>query len=133
RFPVSESARSRPTTPYGIGKRAVHDYAAFYAETYGIRSVLLALGNVYGPRQDPHGEAGVVAIFLGRMLRGETPVIYGDGRQVRDYVFVGDVADAFIRSIDSPFSGTVNVGTGTGTSVLQLFQACARTVGYKGE
>src|SRR5205823_12652685 len=71
RFPVSESARSRPTTPYGIGKRAVHDYAAFYTETYGIRSVLLALGNVYGPRQDPHGEAGVVAIFLGRMLRGE--------------------------------------------------------------
>jgi UDP-glucose 4-epimerase len=133
RFPVSESARSRPTTPYGIGKRVVHDYAAFYAQTYGIRSVLLALANVYGPRQDPHGEAGVVAIFLGRMLRGETPVIYGDGTQVRDYVFVGDVVDAFVRSMGSSFAGGVNVGTGTGTSVLELFRACTRTLGYKGE
>jgi UDP-glucose 4-epimerase len=133
RVPVSESARSRPTTPYGIGKRVLDDYAAFYAETYGIRSVLLALGNVYGPRQDPHGEAGVVAIFLGRMLRGEQPVIYGDGTQVRDYVFVEDVVDAFVRSVDAPFAGAVNIGTGMGTSVLELFRACARTVGYKGE
>jgi UDP-glucose 4-epimerase len=122
RFPVGESARTRPTTPYGIGKKVLDDYAAFYEHMYGIRSVLLAFGNVYGPRQDPHGEAGVVAIFLGRMLRGETPVIYGDGRQVRDYVFVDDVAGA-----------VVNIGTGTGTSVLELFRACARTVGYKGE
>jgi len=133
RFPVNERARSRPITPYGIGKRVLHDYAAFYAETYGIRSVLLALGNVYGPRQDPHGEAGVVAIFLGRMLRGETPVIYGDGTQTRDYVFVGDVVDAFVRSLDSQFGGGVNIGTGVGTTVLELFRACARTVGYKGE
>ena len=133
RLPVSERARSRPTTPYGIGKRVLHDYAAFYSEAFGIRSVLLALGNVYGPRQDPHGEAGVVAIFLGRMLRGETPVIYGDGTQVRDYVFVDDAVEAFVRSLDSPFGGVVNVGTGTGTSVLDLFRACARTVGYKGQ
>jgi UDP-glucose 4-epimerase len=133
RVPVRESARSRPTTPYGIGKRVLHDYAAFYAQTYGVRSVLLALGNVYGPRQDPHGEAGVVAIFLGRMLRGETPVIYGDGTQVRDYVFVDDVVDAFVRTMDAQFDGAVNIGTGNGTSVLELFRACARTVGYKGE
>jgi UDP-glucose 4-epimerase len=133
RFPVSESARTRPTTPYGIGKRVLRDYAAFYAQTYGIRSILLALGNVYGPRQDPHGEAGVIAIFLGRMLRGETPVIYGDGTQVRDYVFVDDVVDAFVRSMDSSFGGVVNIGTGNGTSVVELFRACARTVGYKGE
>jgi UDP-glucose 4-epimerase len=130
---VNERATGRPITPYGIGKKVAHDYAAFYAETYGIRSVLLALANVYGPRQDPHGEAGVVAIFLGRMLRGEQPVIYGDGTQVRDYVFVGDVADAFVRSMDAPFAGGVNIGTGVGTSVLELFGACARTVGYKGE
>jgi UDP-glucose 4-epimerase len=133
RFPVSESARSRPTTPYGIGKRVLHDYAAFYMQTYGIRSVLLALGNVYGPRQDPHGEAGVVAIFLGRMLRGEIPIIYGDGTQVRDYIFVDDVVEAFVRSMDSKFAGGVNIGTGTGTSVLELFGACAHTVGYKGK
>jgi UDP-glucose 4-epimerase len=121
RFPVSESARSRPTTPYGIGKRVLHDYAAFYMQTYGIRSVLLALGN------------GVVAIFLGRMLRGEIPIIYGDGTQVRDYIFVDDVVEAFVRSMDSKFAGGVNIGTGTGTSVLELFGACAHTVGYKGK
>ena len=132
RLPVNERAKGRPITPYGIGKKVAYDYAAFYSETYGIRSVLLALGNVYGPRQDPDGEAGVVAIFLGRMLRGEQPVIYGDGTQVRDYVFVGDVVDAFIRSMDGPFAGGVNIGTGIGTSVLELFGACARTVGYKG-
>ena len=94
--------------------------------------MLLALGNVYGPRQDPHGEAGVVAIFLGRMLRGETPVIFGDGSQVRDYVYVGDVADAFARAMDADAQGGVNIATGTGTSVVQLFKACARTTGYKG-
>jgi UDP-glucose 4-epimerase len=133
RFPVNESARTRPTSPYGIGKRVLRDYGAFYAETYGIRSILLALGNVYGPRQDPHGEAGVIAIFLGRMLRGETPVIYGDGTQVRDYVFVDDAVDAFVRGMDSSFGGVLNIGTGVGTSVLELFRACARTMGYKGE
>jgi len=133
RFPVGERAKGRPITPYGIGKKVAYDYAAFYAETYGIRSVLLALGNVYGPRQDPHGEAGVVAIFLGRMLRGEQPVIYGDGTQVRDYVFVGDAVDAFVRSMDGSFAGGVNIGTGIGTSVLDLFGACARAVGYRGE
>ena len=133
RFPVNERATSRPTTPYGIGKRVAHDYAEFYATTYGIRSVLLALGNVYGPRQDPHGEAGVVAIFLGRMLRGEQPVIYGDGTQVRDYVFVADAVEAFVRGMDASFAGGVNIGTGVGTTVLELFRACARTVGYKDE
>jgi len=132
RLPVKEDARSRPTNPYGISKRVLHDYADFYHATYGVRTVLLALGNVYGPRQDPHGEAGVVAIFLGRMLRGDTPVIYGDGTQTRDYVFVGDVADAFARAMDSDVHGGVNIATGKATSVLELFKACARTVGYKG-
>jgi UDP-glucose 4-epimerase len=133
RLPVSESARSRPTMPYGISKRVLSDYAAYYETAYGLRTGSLALGNVYGPRQDPHGEAGVVAIFLGRMLRGETPVIYGDGTQVRDYVYVGDVADAFTRAVEALWAGIVNIGTGRGTSVLQLFRACARTVGYRGK
>jgi UDP-glucose 4-epimerase len=133
RLPVSESARSRPTMPYGISKRVLADYATFYETAYGLRTGSLALGNVYGPRQDPHGEAGVVAIFLGRMLRGDTPVIYGDGTQVRDYVYVGDVADAFARAVESPSAGIVNIGTGRGTSVLKLFKACARAVGYRGK
>jgi len=132
KLPVKEDARTRPTNPYGISKRVLHDYADFYKATYGMRTVLLALGNVYGPRQDPRGEAGVVAIFLGRMLRGDTPVIYGDGTQTRDYVFVGDVADAFARAMDSDAHGGVNIGTGKATSVHELFKACARTVGYKG-
>ena len=132
KLPVGEDARSRPTTPYGISKRVLHDYASFYGAAYGLRTVLLALGNVYGPRQDPYGEAGVVAIFLGRMLRGETPVIYGDGSQVRDYVYVADVAEAFARAMDSDVAGGVNIATGKGTSVLELFKVCARTVRYKG-
>jgi UDP-glucose 4-epimerase len=133
KLPVSEAARSRPTNPYGISKRVLHDYADFYRVTYDIRTVLLALGNVYGPRQDPYGEAGVVAIFLGRMLRGETPVIYGDGSQVRDYVYVGDVAEAFARAMDADAQGGVNIATGKGITVLELFKACARTTGYKGK
>ena len=132
-LPVKEDARTRPTSPYGISKRVLHDYADYYRATYGTRTVLLALGNVYGPRQDPHGEAGVVAIFLGRMLRGETPVIYGDGTQTRDYVYVADTVDAFTRALDSDAQGGINIATGKGTSVLELFKACARTTGYKGK
>jgi len=130
KLPIREDSRSRPTSPYGISKRVLHDYAAFYGAAYGLRMVLLALGNVYGPRQDPHGEAGVVAIFLGRMLRGETPVIYGNGTQVR--VYVADVTEAFARAMESDVAGGVNIATGKGTSVLELFKVCARTVGYKG-
>jgi UDP-glucose 4-epimerase len=133
RLPVKEDARTHPVSPYGISKRVLGEYAAFYRSAYGLRTSLLALGNVYGPRQDPHGEAGVVAIFLGRMLRGETPAIYGDGSQVRDYVYVADVADAFTLALDADIGATVNIGTGKGTSVLELFKACARTVGYKGK
>jgi UDP-glucose 4-epimerase len=131
--PISEKSRTRPVSPYGISKRVLNDYADYFRAQHGIRTVLLALGNVYGPRQNPHGEAGVVAIFLGRMLRGETPVIFGNGSQVRDYVYVGDVVDSFARAMSSEHHGAVNIGTGVGTSVLQLFKACARIAGYKGE
>jgi UDP-glucose 4-epimerase len=133
RVPVAEDAPTRPVVPYGISKRVLQDYAGFFATSAGIRTLLLAMGNVYGPRQDPRGEAGVVAIFLGRMLRGEQPVIYGDGTQVRDYVFVADVADAFARGLDSPADGVINIATGVGTTVLDLFRACARVTGYTGE
>ena len=125
KLPIREDSRSRPTSPYGISKRVLHDYAAFYGAAYGLRTVLLALGNVYGPRQDPHGEAGVVAIFLGRMLRGETPGL--------QHVIVSlGVAEAFARAMESDVAGGVNIATGKGTSVLELFKVCARTVGYKG-
>ena len=132
-LPVAEDAGTQPAVPYGISKRVLNDYAEFYRASAGMKTLLLALGNVYGPRQDPNGEAGVVAIFLGRMLRGEQPVIYGDGTQVRDYVYVTDVVDSFVRGLASSADGVVNIGTGAGTSVLDLFRACARTTGYQGE
>jgi UDP-glucose 4-epimerase len=131
--PVAEDSATHPISPYGISKRVLEDYAAFYKVSAGISTLLLGIGNAYGPRQHPRGEAGVVSIFLGSMIRGEQPVIIGDGSMVRDYVYVADVADAFARSLTSPAEGVVNVGTGRGTTVLDLFRACARAVGYEGE
>ena len=96
-LPVQESAPHRPLSPYGVSKKAAIDYLAAYRELYDLEFTALALSNVYGPRQDPHGEAGVVAIFAGRLLRGEPCTIFGDGRQTRDFVFVDDVVDAFAR------------------------------------
>jgi UDP-glucose 4-epimerase len=92
---------------------------------------VLALANVYGPRQDPHGEAGVVAIFAGRLLVGERPTIFGDGQQTRDFVFVDDVADAFVRGTEKAGGLTGNIGTGSETSVQQLYDLMARTVGFE--
>jgi UDP-glucose 4-epimerase len=132
RVPVRETYRGLPESPYGIGKRVLHDYLAFYRRVHGLDSTVLALANVYGPRQDPDGEAGVVAIFLGAMLAGRETVIYGDGSQTRDFVHVGDVADAFLRSLDRASGVVVNVGTGVETSVRDLWRACAATVGYEG-
>ena len=132
-LPVKETYRGTPESPYGISKRVLHDYLAFYKQAYGLDWTVLALGNVYGPRQDPHGEAGVVSIFLGAMLAGRQPVIYGDGTQTRDFVYAGDVADAFMRAIKKG-SGTVfNIGTGTETTVLELWESCAKASGYGGE
>jgi UDP-glucose 4-epimerase len=133
KLPVKETYRGTPESPYGISKRVLHDYLAFYKQAYGLDWTVLALANVYGPRQDPLGEAGVVAIFLGRMLRGEEPVIYGDGKQTRDFVYAGDVADSFLRAIKKG-SGTVfNIGTAVETTVLELWEACARAAAYDGD
>lgn len=128
-LPVTEEAHGRPTSPYGIGKRVVEDYLRFYRATWGTPFVSLALGNVYGPRQDPHGEAGVVAIFAQRLLRGETCAIYGDGGQTRDFVYVSDVVDAFLAGLERGTGETFHVGTAAETSVTQLYWAIARTVG----
>jgi UDP-glucose 4-epimerase len=125
--PASEDAPRRPLAPYGASKLAAEEYLAVYNRLHGTTHVSLRYGNVYGPRQDPHGEAGVVAIFLGRLARGEAPHVYGDGTQERDYVYVVDVVEATLASAGR--AGVFNVGTGTATSVLELLEACTRVAG----
>jgi UDP-glucose 4-epimerase len=128
-FPVAETAQGRPTSPYGISKRVSEDYLRFYGDMHDLPFVSLALGNVFGPRQDPHGEAGVVAIFTSRLLRGEGCVIYGDGKQTRDFVYVDDVADAFLAATTKGTAETFNIATGTETSVIDLYTALAGICG----
>jgi UDP-glucose 4-epimerase len=132
RLPLKETDRGRPRSPYGISKRVLHDYLAFYEASHGLAYAVLALGNVCGPRQDPHGEAGVVALFLGAMLEGRPTTIFGDGSQTRDFVYVGDVADAYERALTKG-RGIYNVGTGVETSVRELWAACAELTGYAQE
>ncbi len=120
--PQPEGHPQRPLSPYGITKLVTERYLYFYETSYGIPYVALRFGNVYGPRQNPHGEAGVVAIFTERLLDGQQPVIYGHGEQTRDYVYVGDVVRAVLAGLDHECSETVNVGTGVETSVNTLFQ-----------
>ena len=120
--PQSEEHPLRPLSPYGITKLCTERYLYYYEQQYGIDYVALRYANVYGPRQNPHGEAGVVAIFAQRLLGGGQPVIYGDGEQTRDYVFVGDVVRANLAALGYEGSGTFNVGTGAETSVNELFR-----------
>jgi UDP-glucose 4-epimerase len=126
--PATEDAERRPLAPYGVSKLAGEEYLAAYNRLYGTRHVSLRFGNVYGPRQDPHGEAGVVAIFLGKLTAGERPKIFGDGRQTRDYVYAGDVARATLAAAGQD-GGVFNVGTGLETSVLELYELCRRVAG----
>jgi UDP-glucose 4-epimerase len=130
--PAPEDAERRPLAPYGTSKLAGEEYLATYNRLYGGGHVSLRYGNVYGPRQDPHGEAGVVAIFMGLLLGDGTPRIFGDGSQTRDYVFVGDVVDATLAALDHP-GGVLNVGTGVETSVLELYEAISRVSGIERE
>jgi UDP-glucose 4-epimerase len=128
--PTREGAPQRPESPYGVAKKAVADYLHYYREVRSLEYTALALGNVYGPRQDPNGEAGVVAIFAGALLAGRQPTIYGDGKQTRDYVFVDDVVDAFVRATEKGGGLLMNIGTGVETSVLELYQVMARLTGF---
>jgi UDP-glucose 4-epimerase len=122
-IPSPESTPPAPLAGYGTSKFCAEQYCALYARLHGLRTVTLRYGNVYGPRQDPLGEAGVIAIFCGRLMDGGRPTIYGDGRQTRDYVFVGDVVAANLAAADHPdVGGAVNIGTGRETSVLDLVQ-----------
>ncbi|KKM13007.1 UDP-glucose 4-epimerase [Clostridiales bacterium PH28_bin88] len=120
--PADEDQPPAPVSPYGISKLTGEYYLQFFAREYGLRCTALRYANVYGPRQDPHGEAGVVAIFLQRLLAGEAPVINGDGKYIRDYVYVEDVARANLLALEGEWEGfrAYNVGTGLGTDVNQL-------------
>jgi UDP-glucose 4-epimerase len=128
-LPVKESYPQRPLSPYGVSKKVVADYLTAYRELHNLEFTALALANVYGPRQDPHGEAGVVAIFAGRLLAGQPCTIYGDGSQTRDFVFVDDVVDAFARAADRGGGLVLNIGTGTETSVNDLYRAMVAYAG----
>jgi UDP-glucose 4-epimerase len=130
--PAPETAPLRPLAPYGTSKVCGEEYLATYNRLYGTSHVSLRLGNVFGPRQSPHGEAGVVSIFMGLLHEGGTPRIFGDGSQTRDYVFVGDVADAVLLALDRD-GGAFNIGTGAETSVLDLYRAIEAATGIARE
>ena len=131
-LPTRESHPQRPESPYGVAKKAAGDYLAAYRELHDLEFTALALANVYGPRQDPHGEAGVVAIFTRRLLAGEPCTIFGDGEQTRDFVFVDDVVDAFVRAAERGGGLLVNIGTGVETSVNTLYDTLAQAAGVRG-
>jgi UDP-glucose 4-epimerase len=122
-MPTPETAPIRPLAPYGQGKQAAEGYCELYARLYGLSTISLRYGNVYGPRQDVHGEAGVVAIFCGHLIEGRTPLVFGDGRQTRDWVDVSDVVRANLIAAGSELTGAVNIGHGRETSVLDLLEA----------
>jgi UDP-glucose 4-epimerase len=131
--PTPEDHPTRPASPYGISKLAVEHYLACWEALYGIRGLALRYANVYGPRQTPKGEAGVVAIFTHRLLAGTEALINGDGEQTRDYVYVDDVAEANLRALERPdLSGAVNIGTGVETSVNELFRRITLAAGVTG-
>jgi UDP-glucose 4-epimerase len=122
-LPLTEDAPLAPEAPYGQSKFAGEGYLSLYERLYGLSNVPLRLGNVYGPRQDPLGEAGVIAIFCGRLREGKRPTVFGDGKQTRDYIYVGDVVSAMLAAADAETSGPINIGTGIETDVLELVSA----------
>jgi len=128
-LPIAESHPHAPRSPYGVSKRAAIDYLRAYSGLYGVEQCALALANVYGPRQDPHGEAGVVAIFAANLVAGRESTIDGDGSQTRDFVYVDDVVDAFSRAAERGEGMLVNVGTGVQTSIAELYATMAAANG----
>jgi UDP-glucose 4-epimerase len=125
-IPAPESHPVAPEAPYGLSKFCAEQYCEIFTRLHGLSTVSLRYGNVYGPRQDPLGEAGVIAIFCGKLLEGGTPKIFGDGKQTRDYVYVGDVVDANLRAAGSDATGPINIGRGVQTSVLDIVEGLAR-------
>ena len=133
RLPADEGHPVRPLSPYGVSKAAGEAYVAAMSRLSGMRYSVLRGANVYGPRQDPHGEAGVVAIFIGAMLAGRQPTINGDGLHERDYVYVDDVVRANLLAMEMTGDGAFNIGSGVGVTVREVFDACAAATGYEGE
>jgi len=128
-FPADEKHPLRPLSPYGVAKLSYEQYLYYYKEVYGIDYISLRFANIYGPRQNPHGEAGVVAIFTTKFLKGEMPVINGDGKQTRDYVYVGDIVDANLKALEYTGTGIFNLGTGVETDVNTLFRKLRELTG----
>jgi UDP-glucose 4-epimerase len=126
--PVAESHAVRPASPYGITKAVGEEYLRYLYETAGLESVSLRYANVYGPRQDPYGEAGVVAIFTQKMLSGQQPIINGNGRQTRDFVSVDDVVESNLAALNKTARGSYNVGTGVETTINDLFRMLAKLI-----
>ena len=133
RLPASENTRVRPLCPYGVSKFAAEKYLQLFGDLHGLRYTILRYANVYGPRQDPHGEAGVVAIFSEMMMAGKRPSIFGDGSKTRDYVYVDDIVEANVLALTQGDGGTYNVGTGREVSDDQIFAAVRDAVGARME
>ena len=129
-LPADESTPVRPLSPYGASKLAIETYLPVYERLCGLDYSIIRLANIYGPRQDPHGEAGVVAIFARAMLSGKSLTIFGDGNDERDYVYVGDVVDAIVKAAENSRPGPFNVGTGEGTSTNRIFEVVAENCGH---
>ena len=127
-LPADEDTPIEPLSPYGVAKYCTENYLNYFKRLYGIERVILRYANVYGPRQDPLGEAGVVAIFTGKILKGETPVIYGDGTQTRDYIYIEDVVEANVLALNGK-EGVYNIGTGKETSVNELINVFSNVLG----
>jgi UDP-glucose 4-epimerase len=122
-LPVDETCWPHPICHYGVSKYTVEHYAFLYNHLYNLRYTILRYPNIYGPRQNPHGEAGVCAILIGLMLEGKIPTLYGNGKPLRDYVYVGDIARANVIALSKANGETINLGSGKGTSVLAIFNA----------
>ena len=132
-FPADEDHPVRPLSHYGISKHTVEHYLELYSDLYGLDYTVLRYPNVYGPRQDPEGEAGVIAIFVGRMLDGLPVTIFGDGEQQRDFVYIDDIARANVLALDRGSKSTINIGSAVGTSVCDIFRTLTDLLDYPHE
>jgi UDP-glucose 4-epimerase len=126
----NEKSKANPLSPYGIAKNSVENYINFYSAVHGLEYTVLRYGNVYGPRQDPHGEAGVIAIFASKILNNDDITIYGDGEQMRDYVYVSDVVNANLKALNKGKNQIINIGTSKAVSINKLVEVISKTAGY---
>jgi len=131
-LPVTEDSPINPVSPYGISKHTVEHYFSLFHQLFKLNYIILRYPNVYGPRQDAYGEAGVCAIFIRQMLTKEVPVVFGDGKQIRDYVYIEDIVNAHQLAMENELQGIYNIGSGIGTSVNRLIEIFRKATGYAG-